>query len=303
MILVTGAGGFIGRQVCALLTRQHADVLAIDRNFSVPLPCQTFTADLTSPDSIPRLFQEYRFEAVIHLASLLKTASLLDPREAVRVNIGASLDLLKQAARNGVPRFIYGSSISAYGTKRFSEFGAVSESAPVAPEDVYGASKRFVEITGESYRRHAGLQFVALRISTVLGAGAHSKTSNWRSQIFEKLSSRQPAMIDLPYLAGEILPLVHVEEVAEVILHLFQASQVAHVIYNDPSENWVCEELARCVSAISDKITFRFGQSQVTGTPQAIDGNRFIEEFDARLVPLQKRLEEAADQRSSHGKN
>jgi hypothetical protein len=94
-----------------------------------------------------------------------------------------------------------------------------------------------------------------------------------------------------------------VEDVAEAILRLLQASQVAQVIYNDPSENWVCDELARCVSALNEKVTFRFGRSRVTGTPQAIDGSRFIEEFDARLVPLQKRLEEAAGRRNRYGKN
>jgi nucleoside-diphosphate-sugar epimerase len=295
MILVTGAGGFIGRQVCALLARQNVDVLGVDRYFSEPLPCQTLTADLAGPHVIAHLFQEYPFEAVVHLASLLKTASLQEPSEAVRINVGVSLRLLELAVRNGVSRFIYGSSISVYGTKRFSEFGTVSERTPASPEDVYGASKRFVEITGESYRRQAGLQFVALRISTVVGAGAHSKTSRWRSEIFEKLASRHPVTIDLPYLADEILPFVHVDGVAEVLREMLQASQVAHVIYNVPSENWICEELARSVSLASGKVEFRFGQSRVTGTPQAVDGSRFIEEFGARPVPLRKRLEEAAE--------
>jgi nucleoside-diphosphate-sugar epimerase len=294
MILVTGAGGFIGRRVCAILSRQNADVLGVDRYFSEPLPCQTYTADLTSPHIVAHLFQEYQFKAVVHLASLLKTASLQNPSEAMQINIGVSLRLLELAARNGVTRFIYGSSISAYGTKRFSEFGTVSERTPASPEDVYGASKRFVEITGESYRRQAGLQFITLRISTVVGAGAHSKTSRWRSEIFEKLASRHPVTIDLPYLADEILPFVHVDGVAEVLWKLLQANQAEHVIYNVPSENWICEELAKCISSISGKIGFRFGHSPVIGTPQAIDGSRLNEEFGVQLISLQKRLEAAA---------
>lgn len=254
------------------------------------MPCQTITADLADPHAIPRLFQGYHFEAVIHLASLLKTASLQHPQEAARINIGVSLDLLEQVAQNGVPRFVYGSSISVYGTKRFSEFGMVSESIPASPEDEYGASKHFVEIAGESYRRRAGLQFIALRISTVVGAGARSTTSAWRSEIFEKLTFRRPTTITLPYLADEILPFVHVDEVAQAIWRLLQADRVTHTIYNIPSENWACAELARWVSTINEKIGFRFGQSFVTGTPQAIDGVRFIEEFGASPVPLRERL-------------
>jgi nucleoside-diphosphate-sugar epimerase len=296
MILVTGAGGFIGRRVCALLSRHGAEVLAADRNFADAMPCQTITADLTETPILAGLFQEHSFEAVVHLASLLKTASQQRPQQAMRTNVGVSLSLLDLAARYGVSRFVYASSISVYGTKRLAEWGSVSESMPASPEDIYGVSKRFVEIAGESYRQQGGLDFISLRISTVLGAGARSPTSRWRSEIFEKLSTRQAVMIDLPYLADEILPFVHVEEVAEGVWHLLQAGQVAHAIYNAPSENWVCEELARCVSEVNEKIGFRFGQSHVTGTPQAIDASRFSEEFGANPIPLPQRLGATAGQ-------
>ena len=102
--------------------------------------------------------------------------------------------------------------------------------------------------------------------------------------------------IDLPYLADEILPFVHVEEVAEEVWHLLKAGRVAHAIYNAPSENRVCEELARCVSAANGKVGFRFGQARVTGTPQMIDGSRFMEEFGAYPIALQQRLGATAGQ-------
>jgi nucleoside-diphosphate-sugar epimerase len=296
MILVTGAGGFIGRQVCGLLSQHGAEVLAADRDFAEAMPCQTITADLAETPILAGLFQEHAFEAVVHLASLLKTASQQRLQEAMRTNVGVSLTLLDLAARYGVSRLVYGSSISVYGTKRFAEWGAVSESVPASPEDIYGVSKRFVEIAGESYRQQGVLDFISLRISTVLGAGARSATSAWRSEIFEKLSTRQPVRIDLPYLADEILPLVHVEEVSAMIRRLLQAGRVAHAIYNVPSENWVCEELVRCVSAANGKVGFRFGQSHVTGTPQAIDGSRFSEEFGIKPIPLQQRLGATAGQ-------
>lgn len=296
MILVTGAGGFIGRQVCRLLSQHGAEVLAADRNFAEAMPCQTITADLAETPILAGLFQEYAFEAVVHLASLLKTASQQRLQEAMRTNVGVSLTLLDLAVRYGVSRLVYGSSISVYGTKRFAEWGAVTESVPASPEDIYGVSKRFVEIAGESYRQQGVLDFISLRISTVLGAGARSTTSAWRSEIFEKLSTRQPERIDLPYLADEILPLVHVEEASEMIRCLLQANRVAHAIYNAPSENWVCEELVRCVSAANGKVGFRFGQSHVTGTPQAIDGSRFSEEFGIKPIPLHQRLGATAGQ-------
>ena len=136
MILVTGAGGFVGRRVCGLLSQHGAEVLAADRNFADAMPCQTITADLTETPILAGLFQGHSFEAVVHLASLLKTASQQRPQEAMRTNVGVSLSLLELAARYGVSRFVYGSSISAYGTKRFAELGAVSASMPASPEDI-----------------------------------------------------------------------------------------------------------------------------------------------------------------------
>ncbi len=129
MILVTGAGGFIGRQVCRLLSANGQDILAVDRNFTPPylikkssrstpsaeiasppsaarndghsfcfprtvratFPFRCVQGDLTSDDFLSGLFREYSFEAIIHLAGLLNTASRQRPQEAMRVNIGCSL--------------------------------------------------------------------------------------------------------------------------------------------------------------------------------------------------------------------
>src|SRR5688572_17015746 len=98
MILVTGAGGFIGSRVCRLLSAHGRDILALDRNFMrAQLPARLVEGDLTDADLLARLFNEYSFDTVIHLAALLTSASQRDPAQAMRVNIGASLNLLQLA--------------------------------------------------------------------------------------------------------------------------------------------------------------------------------------------------------------
>jgi nucleoside-diphosphate-sugar epimerase len=98
MILVTGAGGFIGRHVCQLLSAHGQDILRVDRSFRPPLSFPFVQGDLTNNEFLSELFQEYTFDAIIHLAALLNTASRQQPGEAMRVNIGCSLNLLQLPA-------------------------------------------------------------------------------------------------------------------------------------------------------------------------------------------------------------
>jgi nucleoside-diphosphate-sugar epimerase len=290
MLLVTGAGGFIGRQVCQLLSASGQDILAIDRDFTPPLPINCLQGDLTNDDFLSGLFRAHSFEAIIHLAGLLNTASRLQPQEAMRVNIGCSLSLLQLAIQFNVTKFIYGSSISAYGAKPFAEFGEVSEAEPASPGNVYGASKRFVEIVGENLRKQDAIQFIALRISMVVGAGAANTSSPWRSEIFERLNSPQYTVINLPFARNERLPLVHVADVAEIIKRLSDAERSLHPVYNTPSDNWLCADLADVIQSLNRNVELAFSPTGVRGDPEAIDGSRFIGEFGFRPIPLHERL-------------
>ncbi len=76
MILVTGAGGFIGRHVCMALAAHDHKIVAIDRDTGGELPCEFVQGDLTESDFLLKLFQAYSFETIVHLASLLNTISL-----------------------------------------------------------------------------------------------------------------------------------------------------------------------------------------------------------------------------------
>jgi nucleoside-diphosphate-sugar epimerase len=299
MILVTGGGGFIGSQVCRLLSTRGQNVIALDRNFVTFLPCQTVQGDLCDPDFLTELFRAYSFDAIIHLAAVLNTASRKRPDEAMRVNIGGSLTLLQLAMQFGVPKFIFGSSISAYGSKHYTDYGEVSESEPASPDNVYGVSKRYVEIVGEQYRQQNQLQFVALRISMVVGAGAANTSSPWRSEIFEKLQAHEYTSISLPYASHEIIPLIHVADVAEMTRRLIEAERTAYSLYNTPSENWQCGDLADYIGTLNKNVELTFSPSTIRGDPEAIAGRRFVEEFDFNPIPIKERLRWAAKNSSS----
>ena len=70
MILVTGAGGFIGSQVRPLLSTRGYAVVAIDQHFATSQPYPQFSGDIGSTDFLARVMQICSFDTVIHLAAV-----------------------------------------------------------------------------------------------------------------------------------------------------------------------------------------------------------------------------------------
>jgi UDP-glucose 4-epimerase len=296
LILVTGGKGFVGRYVCAVLSAHGKNVVALDReDLQVPADKPAYLAmecDIRDKDHVEQIFRQHSFTTIVHLASLLNTASRKNPLDATQVNVVGSLNILEAARKFRVPKVIYGSSISVYGSK--SGRDGVLETEPAAPEDVYGAAKRYVEIVGEVYRQQFGMQFIALRISSVIGPGAANTASPWRVDLFEKLGLPCSNEVTIPYRNDETLPLIYVEDVADMLEHLLDKEQTSFTVYNTPSETWPLDELARYVESLDENIRVIFGQSSVSGIPRVINGQRFVAEFRYTTMSLKERLRRAA---------
>jgi nucleoside-diphosphate-sugar epimerase len=294
MILITGANGFIGARLRALLDQAREPVLSVDRELA-PSMAPSCVGDVGDAEFLTQLFERHRFRAVVHLASLLNTQSSLLPFDAMRVNIGGSLHLLRLAAAQGQLRFVYGSSISAYGSKPFERYGAVSELEPTTPEDLYGVGKRYVELAGDGYQARGELEFVALRIPVVVGAGGRSSFSRWRSELFEALQRREPARVEVPYRASARLPLAHVEDVAATLARLALAPRVPSSVYNLAGETWSVAELAAELSSLEPKIELVPGNKTVSGIPEVLSDERLQTELGESAMPLRRRLQQALD--------
>ena len=295
-VLITGGRGFIGRALVRELRRTECRVISVDQ---APAPttlessAEEINLDITDATQLGNTFASREIEAIIHLAAMLPTAAQSDPERATRVNVDGSLNLLEIARRFGVRRFILGSSLSVYGTCAANR--CVSEQDRPAPEDVYGAAKHYVEHIGEAYRSRDELEFVSLRIGRVVGPGAHSTSSAWRSQIFEFLQAKSPAQIELPYAASERLLVVYVEDAARALMRLLLSPRPVHSVYNAPCEGVLVGELKHQVERLNSNITVNLGSSPSKGNPQRLDTSRFQTEFAFHALPLIERLKHAAN--------
>src|SRR5439155_1076604 len=235
------------------------------------------SCDIWKDDEVSRLFASTSIRTLVHLAAILPTASRADPIIATEVNLTGTLRLLREALTHQVERFVFGSSMSVYGSSGGSR--ALNEYDRAAPDDPYGAAKRAVELAGESLAVTTGFGFVALRMARVVGPGAKSTASGWRSQIFDTLASPGQPAIAIPFAPTARLSLVHVDDVARMLTILAQAAELPQRIYNSPAEVWETQHLANLVEQVT-KVPVRLGEAQGGPIP---DGTRFVHDFGFRL--------------------
>lgn len=280
-ILVTGACGQIGQELCKVLRSVGREFLGVDsdrNNTSEILKC-----DLTSQSDLLRIFRSYPIRAVVHLAAILPSAFEADPLLGADVNLRASCELLKQAAAAHIKRFIFASSMSVYGTLPTNR--PMMEEDRAAPDDPYGAAKLAVELIGQTLGREKTFEFVALRIARVVGPGIKKSSSPWRSQIFE--ANRQDS-VSIPFAPEAVLSLVHVQDVAQMLFTLIETPAMSSFVYNTPVELWEAGQLKQAIAELRG-IRVELGPARFHGGP-ICNGSRFAREFGFQLKDLRKRL-------------
>ena len=278
VILVTGAQGHIGVEVCRTLRAFKHDILATDLDAESTKGC--VACDFRRKTDITRLFTRRPIRAVIHLAGILPTAFRADPLAGAAVNLNGSLELLREAVNTGVKRFVFASSMSVYGSSRSAR--PLTECDPAIPDEPYGGSKRAVELIGDTLANARQIEFVSLRIARVVGPGTKRTSSPWRSQILEP----HPASILIPFTPESVLSLVHVEDVARMLLRLIEADEALNGVYNTPAELWKAKRLKQAIEEIRG-IPVELGHGD--GGPTC-DGGLFVREFRFQLEGLKDRL-------------
>jgi nucleoside-diphosphate-sugar epimerase len=170
-ILVTGAGGFIGRALCPLLVaRGHHVIAGLRRAPTGAAPTISGVEPRILGDISPEHIWANELsgaEVVIHLAQRAHRRALTGALSGEPV---AAVALARAAAKAGAHRFLYASSIKAMGevTLPGRPFRATD---PACPGDAYGRSKLMTEEALTSAATSIGLDLAILRPPLVYGPG------------------------------------------------------------------------------------------------------------------------------------
>jgi UDP-glucuronate 4-epimerase len=182
-ICITGSAGFIGFHVTRKVLDIGDEVIGYDNindyydtklkenRIEILKKYKTFQfvkADLCENKKLETIFENNKFETVIHLAAQAGVRySLENPRAYVDSNIVGFLNILECYRKYHVKHLIYASSSSVYGLNTklpFSENDSVDH-----PASLYAATKKSNELMAHTYSHLFGLPTTGLRFFTVYG--------------------------------------------------------------------------------------------------------------------------------------
>lgn len=169
--LITGANGFVGKQLCAELPRRGHAVCAAVRAVALSIEDVEISVVGSIDGGTDWSAALVGKDVVIHLAARVHVMQddSADPlAEYRKVNVAGTENLARQAARAGVKRLVYVSSIKVNGEETF---GVFSEADAPYPQDPYGISKWEAEQALHRIAEETGLEVVVVRPPLVYGPG------------------------------------------------------------------------------------------------------------------------------------
>jgi UDP-glucose 4-epimerase len=171
--IVTGGAGFIGSHLTELLLSAGHEVAVIDnlatgRRNNIPGGARFYEVDVVDREAVAEAFGREQPEFVCHYAAQASVIrSVEDPGFDARTNVVGGLNVLHEAARRGVKRFVFASTGGAiYGDP---ERIPADESHPTRPLSPYGVAKLSFEHYLDMYARMNGMSYAALRYANVFG--------------------------------------------------------------------------------------------------------------------------------------
>ena len=189
LILVTGAAGFIGANLCKVLLKRNDIVIGIDNlnnYYDVDLKYyrldelkkySNFTfikMDLKDKESIDKLFEDYSFDVVVNLGAQAGVRySIINPQAYMDSNMTGFFNILEacrhsyDGGKRGVQHLVYASSSSVYGTNKKVPYS--TEDKVDNPVSLYAATKKANELMAHSYAKLYNIPCTGLRFFTVYG--------------------------------------------------------------------------------------------------------------------------------------
>ncbi|MGC6386810.1 NAD-dependent epimerase [Ewingella sp. S1.OA.A_B6] len=261
--LVTGAAGFIGFYVSQLLLVAGHKVVGIDNlndYYDVNLKLarlaqlenkdgfQFIKLDLADRAGIAALFEQHRFDRVIHLAAQAGVRySIENPLAYADSNLIGFVNILEGCRYNKVGHLLYASSSSVYGLNKKQPFS--TEDSVDHPISLYAATKKANELMAHSYSHLYGLPTTGLRFFTVYGPWGRPDMALFK---FTKAILAGDS-IDV-YNHGEMRrDFTYIDDIAAAILRL---QDVVPVVDN----NWTVEQGSLASSSAPYKV-YNIGNS------------------------------------------
>ena len=241
VVLVTGAGGSIGSELCRQICRFGPERLVLVERFENALfeihrelaalfpqvPIDPRVADVCDVGRMTQLFEIAKPQVVVHAAAHKHVPMMeWNAGEAVKNNVGGTRNVADLADRFGVERFVL-----------------ISTDKAVNPTSVMGATKRVAEIYLQALSQRSSTRFVTVRFGNVLGS-AGSVIPIFRDQI----AKGGPITVTHPEMTRYFMT---IPEASQLVLQAGAMGQGGEIFILDMGEPVKIVDLARDLITLS----------------------------------------------------
>ena len=308
-VLITGGTGFIGSKVARNLLSKDQAVVCMDY---APQPTRfadlgeeprlsVVKGDTTHMDDIVAVMRDHDIRRVIHLAALLPPETENEPRLAMRINVMGATNVFEVAARLGLERVVYASSVAAYDDQEYYGDRPVTEDDDLRPYIIYGYTKMMNEVVARRYTDVFGLDTRALRPASVLGYGRMSGRSAEVSRLI------CGAAIDGKFTSvqspQQTSSLIHVDDIVEMFVRLCLAESLERDAYVSGGTTASLAEIAALVIKQLPDAEISF-PDDVALYPnlQKSDGSRLAHDIKYQFPDIEARILDTINEaRRDHG--
>jgi nucleoside-diphosphate-sugar epimerase len=257
-ILITGANGFIGSHTTRLMESLDHKVVAIDVVPRSPdlsllgIKASSHLMNVTDATAFRSLCEKERPTHIFHAAHPPRDES----PSVINYCYHAMTNILEAAKEFAIKRIVYSSSASIYGQLKKPEGGLVREEDAVTiyPTYFYRAAKTVSEWMGDFYKEKHGVDFVALRYSSVYGPGLY------RSIPLE-LKKGVLGQECRPFLTRPLDDLIYIDDIVDAVSRALFADKPLSRAYNiGLDKSYVSEDLERAIQKALPDLKFEIGQ-------------------------------------------
>ena len=255
--LVTGVAGFIGSHVADELLAMGHTVVGLDDlsggyAHNVPVGVDFHQGSIADPVLVSRLFEQYRFDYVYHLAAY--AAEGLSPfirRFNYTNNLLGTATLVNAAVNVGTVKcFVFTSSMAVYGSNQVP----MREDMTPMPEDPYGVAKFAAEMDVRQAKEMFGMDFVIFRPHNVYGERQNlgDRYRNVIGIFLNKMREGEPMTV---YGDGlQTRAFSYITDVAPIIAHSVERPEVYGQTVNVGADQpYTILEMAEAVSRAMGK--------------------------------------------------
>lgn len=275
-ILITGSSGFIGSHLMDRLIDTKVNLVGIDNYcdfYSAQIKrsnaekhylsenVNIYETDLLNYEVLEDIFKKHSFTHIVHLAAMAGVRpSLENPRLYDTVNNGSTINLLDLARRYKVPKFIFASSSSVYGSRLNAPFKEDEDiSKPISP---YAATK----VAGEAIVHaitHASdfMSSVCLRFFTVYGARQRPDLAIHKFSELISLGKPIPVYGDGSYLRDY----TYIDDILDGIIKAIDYQTKFEIFNLGESKTYSVNELISLLEKKLNKKALISYQDKVTG--------------------------------------